>query len=235
MKTAQTLSRFLSTAVLEKSTVSAGKVNCRYLLRVSGDALQLEFPDGNRKPMIASLTSRRDGRGRDPLLRAIGRSLGNVTDMTGGWCADAAHIARSGCRVTVYEKNPLIYVLSRHALDHCSEPELRQNITLVHGDSIELICSEKLPADIVYLDPMYPHRKNTAASPREITLLREIVGMGPTDPLADSRMLKTAMRYALFRVVVKRPHYAPSLGGGKVGEIHSKQVRFDIYRPLNEN
>ncbi|MGI9311841.1 MAG: class I SAM-dependent methyltransferase, partial [bacterium] len=45
-------------------------------------------------------------------------------------------------------------------------------------------------------------------------------------------LFEQAMSRAIMRVVVKRPHRAPPLAPGKVGETIGKLVRFDIYKPL---
>ncbi len=204
----------------------------QYRLRVSGERLQLEFPlDQRRKPWIAELGLRRPSCGRDPLLRAIGTRKGFVVDMTAGWCMDAALIAASGCRVMACEQNPLIYVLSRHALDHHPNTRLRSSLDLVHGDSREVLKRRKTCADVIYLDPMYPGRRKSGASPGRIMLLRELVN-GNSDALDEhAGLLETALRHARRRVVVKRSRHAPPIRSGVTGEIHGKQVRFDLYTP----
>lgn len=233
-ETAIRLSELLGVPVQGCDTTYEEPVS-QYRLHVSGSGLQLEFPfDRRRKPWIAELVLRRPSIGRDPLLRAIGTRTGTVVDMTAGWCTDAALIAISGCRVTAFEQNPLIHALSRHALDHCSNHSLRRSVNLIHGDSRELLGKRRTCADVVYLDPMYPGRGKSAASPGSAVLLRELVRNGADhsqSPHRDIEMLETAQQHARKRVVVKRPRHAPPIHSDTTGEVCGKQVRFDLYRP----
>lgn len=58
--------------------------------------------------------------------------------------------------------------------------------------------------DVVYLDPMYPHRQKSALVKKEMRVFQSLVG---NDDDADS-LLIPAMTIAKRRVVVKRPNYA---------------------------
>ncbi|MXZ80591.1 MAG: hypothetical protein F4Z15_04330 [Gammaproteobacteria bacterium] len=236
MDYARFLAEILGAPVFFESQASRGRIHSRYLLRVSGSRLQLEFPADNRKPIVPKIVPGRTARGADPLLRAIGRKFGTVIDMTGGWCVDASRIAVSGCSTIAFECNPLVYVLCRHAIGRCRIPAIHKRLTLRLGDSAQMMRAEHIDADVVYMDPMYPPRQRDAASPKGIALLREIVDNGGVD-LSSGAMLDAAMSRAGRRIVVKRPHHAPAIREGKVGEIRSKQVRYDIYYsgPANGN
>ena len=82
------------------------------------------------------------------------------------------------------------------------------------------------PPDVVYLDPMYPHRTKSALPKKEMRLFRLLVG--PDDDAAA--LLAAARAVALRRVVVKRPAGAPFLGAAKPdGRVESKNTRYDLY------
>lgn len=85
------------------------------------------------------------------------------------------------------------------------------------------------PPDVVYLDPMYPHRQKSALVKKEMRVFQSLVG---PDEDADA-LLEPARRLAKKRIVVKRPDYAPPLAGIVTqAAVVTKSHRFDIYPPL---
>jgi Protein of unknown function (DUF548). len=90
--------------------------------------------------------------------------------------------------------------------------------------------SDITPApDVVYLDPMYPHRQKSALVKKEMRVFQSLVG---PDEDADA-LLEPARRLAKKRIVVKRPDYAPPLAGVETqSAVVTKSHRFDIYPPL---
>ncbi len=207
-------------------------------IEVDGRGLAL-YCDGDAAPWRVDLDAARVAGGRaggrgaggaDPLLRAL-RGAATVVDATAGWGADAAHLARAGCRVTAVEKNPLAATMLLHALQRCSDAVVRARLTVVRGDSVvylrDLAAACAPPPDAVYLDPMYPRSAKSAAAKKPAALLRKITGATPD----SAALFAQAMAVAAHRVVVKRPRRAPPLAPGKVGETCGKLVRFDIYHP----
>ena len=80
--------------------------------------------------------------------------------------------------------------------------------------------------DVVYLDPMFPHREKSALVKKEMRVFQELVG---ADNDADD-LLDFAYPLASKRVVVKRPDYAEDLDGVKPHSvIETKKNRFDLY------
>jgi len=80
--------------------------------------------------------------------------------------------------------------------------------------------------EVVFLDPMYPHRQKSALVKKEMRLLRQLVG----DDEDASDLLVTALARARRRVVVKRPRLAPTLTGPAPGfQIIAPNTRFDVY------
>jgi len=80
--------------------------------------------------------------------------------------------------------------------------------------------------DVIYLDPMYPHREKSAAVKKEMRVFQSLVG----EDLDADNLLEPALALAKYRVVVKRPSYAPPLNNKKPStSIKMKKNRFDVY------
>ena len=204
-----------------------------YLMEILGETMSLQNLGSNSsRPFKVSFDRRNPARGQDPLRKALGKKIEVVFDLTAGWCTDAAAMVGMGARVTAFEVNPLAFHMTKFALKHCQDPELQQNLDLINANGSNCVELASVP-DVVYLDPMYPPRSGSAASPRAITLLREIVNeTANRSASSETSLLRIARDVAGHRVVAKRPHHAPPIEeSGKVGEIRSKQLRFDIYAP----
>ncbi len=79
---------------------------------------------------------------------------------------------------------------------------------------------------MVYLDPMYPHKKKSALVKKEMRVFQSLVG---ADDDADG-LFEPAFALATKRVVVKRPDYAEFLDGKTPStQIETKKNRFDVY------
>jgi 16S rRNA (guanine1516-N2)-methyltransferase len=181
---------------------------------------------------------RRHGGRRQPLARAIGLKGGvnpAVLDATAGLGRDAFVLACLGCSVHLVERSPVIAALVRDGLERAAQdPEigaiLRERLRLTVTDSRTLLANlgESERPDVVYLDPMYPHRRKAALVKKEMRLLRGLVGDDPDAPV----LLAAALRCARRRVVVKRPRLAPFLEGSRPAmSITAENTRFDVYWP----
>ena len=180
---------------------------------------------------------RRFGGGRgQPIAKAVGLKGGanpTVIDATAGLGKDAFVLASLGCDVRMMERSPIIAALLEDGLNRAvQDPEIgawiEQRMHFLPGSSIELLQQEtrKQPAEVIYLDPMYPHRSKIALVKKEMRIFRQLVG----DDEDASLLLETALSCAEKRVVVKRPRLAPAIEGAKVTmTIESKQTRFDVY------
>lgn len=180
---------------------------------------------------------RRFGGGRgQPIARAAGLKGGfspSVVDATGGLGRDAFVLASLGCRVTIVERSAVIAALLEDGLQRAGQDGelgawIGERMRLVHADAIDWMArlEEGAFPDVVYLDPMYPHRRKSALVKKEMRLLQRLLG-GDED--ADA-LLPAALRIARKRVVVKRPDYAAVLGGiSPTMCIESKKNRFDVY------
>jgi 16S rRNA (guanine1516-N2)-methyltransferase len=167
--------------------------------------------------------------GGHPLVRAIGKGAGPVIDATAGLGGDAWILAASGRSVTAIERNPAIHALLEDALVHArATPTLAHvaaRITLVHGDARSRLAGLANGAWAILVDPMFPPKQKSALAPRDIRLVKEAVGEDPD----ASELLAAALATEVPRIVVKRPHEAPPLGGTPHHEIESRLVRYDVH------
>ncbi|MCW8194303.1 SAM-dependent methyltransferase [Proteobacteria bacterium 005FR1] len=180
------------------------------------------------------------------LVKAVGVRSGVhplVWDVTAGLGQDGFVLARYGCQVRLFERNPLVFHLledglarARSCAENGDENLLRilQRIQLVSADSIERLSDDQLfqneeaeLPEVIYIDTMFPERAKSAKVKKGMQLFQDIVG---EDVDAD-RLLELALERARNRVVVKRPRHAPSLGssGSPSLSFTGKSIRFDVY------
>jgi len=154
-----------------------------------------------------------------------------VLDATAGLGRDAFVLATLGCEMVLCERQPIIVALLEDGLARGeTDPEVRpivQRMRLQQGNAIELMNRwQGEPPQVIYLDPMFPHREKSALVKKEMRLFRPFVG----DDLDAGALLEQAMALASHRVVVKRPRKAPCIEGAKPGYcLEGKSSRYDIY------
>jgi 16S rRNA (guanine1516-N2)-methyltransferase len=155
----------------------------------------------------------------------------HVLDATAGLGGDAFVLATLGCRVELIERQPIIAQLLHDGLErargHSEVGPIVQRMTLHHGNAIALMRTwEGVPPQVVYLDPMFPHRDKSALVKKEMRLFRPLVGDDQDAPA----LLEAALALATHRVVVKRPRKAPAIEGAAPAlTIEGKSSRYDIY------
>ena len=130
------------------------------------------------------------------------------------------------------EGDPVIAALLADGLRRAvDDPELSGivgRMSLVEGDSVEILPSLTEAPDVVYLDPMFPARTKSAAVKKKFQLLHRL-----ESPCADEASLMDAALAARPRkIVVKRPIKAPVLAGVRPSHsISGKAVRYDVIVP----
>ena len=153
-----------------------------------------------------------------------------VLDLTAGLGRDSYLLASLGCKVKMVERNPIMFALLNDALKRLKSTSAELDLELIFADSKTLLAStdENIKADVVYVDPMHPHRTKSALVKKEMRILREVVG----EDLDKNDLLKVALRLANKRVVVKWPLKAKlDLDIKPSGSFKGKSTRFDIYSP----
>lgn len=177
------------------------------------------------------------GRG-EAVAKAVGVKSGylpEVVDATAGLGRDAFVLAAIGCRVRMLERNPVVAALLDDGLQRGYQDAeiggwLRERLSLLHTSSLTALSEITPQPDVVYLDPMYPHKQKSALVKKEMRVFQTLVG---ADNDADG-LLEPARRLAKKRVVVKRPDYAPPLANvATQSAVTTKSHRFDIYPPLS--
>ncbi len=180
------------------------------------------------------------GRG-EAVAKAVGIKgdyLPDVVDATAGLGRDAFVLASVGCRVRMLERNPVVAALlddglARGYADADIGGWLQERLQLIHASSLTALTDITPRPQVVYLDPMFPHRQKSALVKKEMRVFQSLVG---PDLDADG-LLEPARQLATKRVVVKRPDYAPPLADvATPNAIVTKGHRFDIYAgtPLTE-
>jgi len=155
----------------------------------------------------------------------------HVVDATAGLGQDAFVLASLGCRMTLFERSPVVHAILADGLARASLNEQCADITgrmqLEAGDSLDwLQRSDPDSVDVIYLDPMFPHRDKSALVKKEMQVFRQVVG----DDDDSDALLEAALAIARYRVVVKRPRKAEPLNGPPVTtRVEGKSSRYDVY------
>jgi 16S rRNA (guanine1516-N2)-methyltransferase len=175
--------------------------------------------------------SNRLKQGKDILAKAVGIKgtyRPTVVDATAGLGRDAFMLALYGCQVTMIERSKVIAQLLQDGLVRAQALEASSRLKLIFGDAIKRLPELEKP-DAIYLDPMYPESKKTAAKRKEMTIFRELVG----EDLDMPELLELALHTAQKRVVLKRPLKAKTLL--KPNTVYKgSTIRFDVYLPIRE-
>lgn len=213
-----------------------------FALQVTDDGLQLQqlgadAPGPVRVDFADGAVAHRrlfGGGSGQMIAKAVGVQPGirpSVLDATAGLGKDAFVLASLGCQMSLIERQPVIAALLEDGLERGRKDRevgsIIQHMRLLTGNSIELIRSwQDEPPQVVYLDPMFPHREKTALVKKEMRVFRPLVG----DDLDAPALLAAALALATHRVVVKRPRKAPCIDGPKPGyALDGKSSRYDIY------
>jgi 16S rRNA (guanine1516-N2)-methyltransferase len=158
-----------------------------------------------------------------------------LIDATAGLGTDSLLLAAAGFEVTMFERNPVIAALLSDAMRRAAlVPELAEIVAhmhLIEDDSIDALRRQReeclrVPPDVVYLDPMFPERRKSAAVKKKFQLLHYLER--PCDEESQREMLRAAMAARPRKVVVKRPVKGPNLAGVKPSySISGKAARYD--------
>ncbi|WP_426151862.1 class I SAM-dependent methyltransferase [Pseudomonas sp. DC3000-4b1] len=213
-----------------------------FALEVGGEGLRLQqLSPGAPGPVWVDFLEggaahrRQFGGGSGQMIaKAVGLQPGvrpRVLDATAGLGQDAFVLATLGCEVDLIERQPVIAALladglARAAVDGEVGPIVAR-MRLQQGDAIERMRQwEAVPPQVIYLDPMFPHRDKSALVKKEMRLFRPLVG----DDLDAPALLEAALALATHRVTVKRPRKAPPIQGPAPAlTLEGKSSRYDIY------
>ena len=129
----------------------------------------------------------------------------------------------------MFERSILIGLLLQDGLERaCGDPDIQsivQRMKLIQEDSSNWLSeNEAGHFDVIYLDPMFPTRKGSALSGREMQYLQKLV-----EKEDDAQLIDRALGSAVPRVVIKRPRLARALERKPNFTITQKSCRFDVF------
>jgi 16S rRNA (guanine1516-N2)-methyltransferase len=139
-----------------------------------------------------------------------------------------------GCTVLCIEQHPVIAALLADGIFRANEGdlwlrEIVQRMHLTQGHAETVLSENK--ADVIYLDPMYPHQQN-----RKLAKVKKAMQLFRSFPGTDSNeesLLEAACSSAVDRVVVKRPDWAKAMAGSvPTYQVPGKNHRFDVYKTV---
>jgi 16S rRNA (guanine1516-N2)-methyltransferase len=137
----------------------------------------------------------------------------HVLDVTAGLGQDGFVLATLGCDMTWVERSPIVYQLLSDGFSRASivaDPDLQDimaRIRLCHAHSTNYLQALDTCVDVIYLDPMFPERKNKAEVNKSMKAFHSLVG----EDNDAGELLAVALTKATYRVVVKRPRKAPAI------------------------
>lgn len=151
---------------------------------------------------------RRTKGGGELIAKAVNHTAQpTVWDATGGLGRDSFVLASLGLNVHTFEQNPAVACLLSDGLNRAGQSEetreIAQRITLHFGNAVDLmqeLSAQNGRPDVVYLDPMYPERRKTAAVKKEMAYFHDLVGAAQD----EAELLDAALDTAKKRIVVKR-------------------------------
>lgn len=235
---ARELARSLGAALAPYGTgsVPAGQLK----LLVSARGLSLAADGMELMPDFADLVPRLRGNrlSRELLVRAARvkpcrAGIGPLAvDATAGLGEDSLLLAAAGFEVLLCESDPVVCALLRDAVDRArQDPDLAgiaDRLTVYGGDSVVALGALRDAVDLVYLDPMFPERRKSAAVKKKFQLIHRLEA-----PCANQEeLLGAAWDARPRRIVVKRPVKGPYLAGRKPScSLAGKAVRFDVLLP----
>jgi 16S rRNA (guanine1516-N2)-methyltransferase len=212
-----------------------------YILYYQNECLSiLQTEKGAPGPVTASFIGgktehrRQFGGGKGQLIaKAVGLNQGvvpEVLDASAGLGRDAFVLASLGCKLTLLERSPVISELLSCALEEAQGSAIDDVVSrmqLISVNSTEWLNMQTDPvADVIYLDPMYPHREKSSLVKKEMRLFQALVG----EDLDDAELLSAALQKARYRVVVKRPRKGLAIEGVAASyQLMGKSCRYDIY------
>ena len=155
-------------------------------------------------------------------------------DATAGLGEDSFLLAAAGFRVSMYESDPTIAALVRDALARAqADPKLAdiaRRMELFEEDSIEAMTHLGDTPDVIYLDPMFPERRKSAAVKKKFQLIHHLEAPCQN----EGALLAAAISAGPRKVVVKRPAKGPHLAGVKPSHsLAGKAVRYDVITPAS--
>jgi 16S rRNA (guanine1516-N2)-methyltransferase len=241
---AHALAQRLNLAIQEPQAIST-ETKYEYFLILSKDnILGLQKKQHDKAPLfyIDFLSKqllyriKQAGLRKEYLARAMGITPDKnplIIDATAGLGKDSFILATLGYKVILLEQSPILCLMLQNAIEraktHLEFAPIMARMEVIQTDSTQWMQDQD--ADIVYLDPMFPKRKKSAAVKKEMAFLQDFLeDHTQEDHTQADHLLTTALACASHRVVVKRPRLATPLANlAPAFSLTGKSSRFDIY------
>lgn len=206
------------------------------------DKVSLSFQDKSFNPLcldfVSGATSSRlfKGGAKEAVVKAV---LGKhnlksdgplrVFDVTAGLGRDSFILAKAGVKVTMFERNAVVYALLKDALLRAQvlDTQLPLPTLAPLGSYLAQALNYQNP-EVIYYDPMFPSKKKSAQVKKEMQYFHALVGFD--EDIEEN--LEFFLTHALKKVVLKRPKEAPLLevSGRKISySLDGGVCRFDCY------
>ena len=219
-------------------------------LTLVGDGMEIRGDFARMLPRVRPGKLERELLVRAAKMKGVAQPV--AIDATAGLGEDSFLLAAAGFRVRLYESDPVIAALLRDALERAlgdpSLADIARRMELFEEDSVramEALANANGPEgedaqamgetpvqapDVIYLDPMFPERRKSAAVKKKFQLIHHL-----ERPCANEEdMLLAAIAARPRKVVVKRPAKGPYLAGVKPSySIAGKAVRYDCITPAS--
>lgn len=169
-----------------------------------------------------------------PLIKAIEGKKQiplNIIDATAGLGIDSFCMASRGHRVNAIEKSPIVYSLLKNGLERANcNPKLQdisKRIQLSYGNALHLIDNYN-SIDIIYLDPMFPAKKNSAKVKKNMQILQSLLSYDYDQN--EKKLFDISSKVANNKVIIKRAKTSRFFANEvPSSQIIGKSNRFDIY------
>lgn len=153
-----------------------------------------------------------------------------AVDATAGMGEDSFILAAYGYQVTMFEQNPVVAALLKDALrraqNHPVIGEIVNRMTLIEGNSIELLPKQTQELDLIYLDPMFPARQKSGLIQKKLQLIQKLEQPCPE----EEALLDMAMAIRPKKIIIKRPLKGSNLANRKPHySIKGKAIRYDCF------
>lgn len=159
----------------------------------------------------------------------------HIWDCTAGLGVDSFLLAAKNCRVTLFERSPVLALLLGQALSKASQDNEIKSIVsrmkLVPVDSIDALrkintINKIDKPDVILIDPMFPAKRKSAQVKGEMQMLQRFLGKDG-DAL---NLVNLALASSCPRIVVKRPANGGDLDGlVPTVSYTAKANRFDVF------
>lgn len=213
-----------------------------YLFLVTPNYLGIQKTTGKTCPFYFDFSSpkfqyrlRHASVKKEIIAKAMGLKASSrlkIVDATAGLARDSFVLASLGFEVTMLERSTIIAELLKDALLRTKQDPNHEatvdRLKLVPTDAKQWLQEHGMQErpEIIYLDPMFPHRHKSALVKKDMQFFQELVGEDPD----AGELLKVALSCATKRVVVKRPRIAEPLANQKPSfSFEGSSSRFDVY------